>query len=45
MKDVSRNDLSEDYFLFLLRPVMLLAFVTETEGSPRHAHLVPLSQG
>ncbi|KAM6053718.1 LOW QUALITY PROTEIN: uncharacterized protein VSU04_011173, partial [Chlamydotis macqueenii] len=32
-KDVSRNDLSEDYFLFSLRPVTLLAFATETDGN------------
>lgn len=30
---MSGNDLSEDYFLFLLRPVTLLAFATETDGN------------
>lgn len=30
---MSRNNLSEDYFLFLLRPVTPLAFATETDGN------------
>lgn len=44
MKDMSRNDLSEDDFLFLLHPVTLLAFVTEAEGaSPAGLFLTPCS--